>query len=202
MICIPIREKSLSKVLAQIKKVGKKADLLEIWIDEIKDLDCGKIFKATKKPMIFKIVKRLDLVGEILDKVAYMDLDIKTEQKVLNQVKKSKTKLIISFHDFARTPSQKKLEEIVTKEFQKGADISKVATLAKSVEDNVKMLSLFTKFRNKKIIAICMGEKGKISRIGGLILGSYVNYASAEKGKETAKGQMTIEEIKQIKKWH
>jgi len=201
MICIPIREKSLSKVLEQIQAGSKKADLLEIWIDEINDPDLNKIFKATKTPMIFKITQRPEIIPEIIGKVAYVDLDIRTNKKFLNQVKNSKTKLIISFHDFAKTPSQKKLEEIIEEEFKKGADIAKVATMATTTDDNVKILSLFTKFKDKKIIAICMGKKGEASRIGGLILGSYVNYASIKKGKGTAKGQLTIDEINQITKW-
>jgi len=48
----------------------------------------------------------------------------------------------------------------------------KIATFANSAEDNLKILKLisYAKKTNRKIIALCMGEEGKISRIIGALL--------------------------------
>ena len=49
-----------------------------------------------------------------------------------------------------------------------------------------------------KIIAFCMGEQGKISRVMAPLLGSYLTYASLNKGEESAPGQLTVKEIKEV----
>ena len=62
------------------------------------------------------------------------------------------------------------------------------------------MLGLIPYARNKgqAIIALCMGEKGRVSRVMAPLLGAYLSYASLEKGAESAPGQLTIEEMNQI----
>jgi len=45
------------------------------------------------------------------------------------------------------------------------------------------------------IIAVSMGEYGKISRILGPLLGSYLTFAAPAKGREAAPGQLTVEEL-------
>jgi 3-dehydroquinate dehydratase type I len=52
----------------------------------------------------------------------------------------------------------------------------------------------------REIIAFCMGEKGGLSRIAAPLLGSYLSYASLEKGAESAPGQFTAAEMKRILK--
>jgi 3-dehydroquinate dehydratase len=43
-----------------------------------------------------------------------------------------------------------------------------------------------------------MGEKGRISRVMAPLLGSYLSYASLDTGAESAPGQLTIAEMRQI----
>lgn len=202
MICIPIHEKNMIDTLAQIKKAAGKADLIEIWVDDIKGLDLKKLLKSTKKRLILKAVRKLTVLKEAIGKVAFIDIDIKTTPKIIKELTGTKTQLIISFHDHKRTPTQKQLEQKIEKAFKLGADIAKVATSARTERDNVKVLSLLTKFSDKKIIATCMGEKGRLGRIIGLIMGSYISYAASSEKTRTAKGQLTIEEVKKIVKWH
>jgi 3-dehydroquinate dehydratase-1 len=48
------------------------------------------------------------------------------------------------------------------------------------------------------IIAVSMGDAGKISRVVAPLLGAYLTYASLRKGKESAPGQLSFEEVKRI----
>jgi 3-dehydroquinate dehydratase type I len=98
------------------------------------------------------------------------------------------------------TPGLKTLRKKMIDGYKAGADIVKIVTFAKKMEDNLKVLGLIPYAQKKglKIIAFCMGEKGKISRIMAPMLGSYLTYASLDKGEESAPGQMTVEEIKQV----
>jgi 3-dehydroquinate dehydratase type I len=81
-----------------------------------------------------------------------------------------------------------------------GADVTKIVTFANSWEDNLSTLSLipFAKERRRKIVAFCMGEKGKISRIFSPFLGAAWTYASLNRNRVSAPGQLTVRELKDI----
>ncbi|HRR42321.1 MAG TPA: type I 3-dehydroquinate dehydratase, partial [Syntrophales bacterium] len=81
-----------------------------------------------------------------------------------------------------------------------GADIVKVVTTARTPEDNLKVLRLIPYARRKglEIIAFCMGDKGRISRVASPILGSFLSFASLERGEESAPGQMTVDEMRLV----
>src|SRR5262249_46574426 len=48
------------------------------------------------------------------------------------------------------------------------------------------------------VIPIAMGESGKWTRILGLAHGAFLTYASLETGKETASGQITVDEMHDV----
>ena len=77
-----------------------------------------------------------------------------------------------------------------------GADIAKVAFQANDYKDVINLMSvLLENVVGIPIIAVSMGEYGKISRILGPLLGSYLTFASPAKGREAAPGQLTVEEL-------
>jgi 3-dehydroquinate dehydratase len=47
-----------------------------------------------------------------------------------------------------------------------------------------------------KLVCFCMGEAGKVSRLLSPMFGAFFTFASLEQGAETAKGQMSIGEMK------
>jgi 3-dehydroquinate dehydratase type I len=110
--------------------------------------------------------------------------------------------LIISSHDFSGTPLEKALINKFNACRKLGGDIVKIVTHAHAADDNLRVLGLIPYARNKeqKIIALCMGEQGKISRVMAPLLGAYWSYASLEKGAESAPGQLTTEEMRLIYK--
>jgi len=124
------------------------------------------------------------------------------KKKGLEDIRKhgDQTKLIVSHHDFNGTPPESKLQNILNECVGRGAHIVKIATFANSAEDNLTILKLIThaKKMNQEIIALCMGEKGKISRIMAPYFGSYLSFASLAKGTESAPGQLTVEEMREI----
>jgi 3-dehydroquinate dehydratase type I len=81
-----------------------------------------------------------------------------------------------------------------------GAHIVKICTYARAMEDNLQVLGLipYARKKGRTIIAFCMGEKGRISRVMAPLLGSYLSYASLDKGSESAPGQLTIAEMREI----
>lgn len=106
-------------------------------------------------------------------------------------------KPIISFHDFNETPSIRKMKKILQYELAEGAEVCKIVTTAKKVEDNLTVLNFLQKVSRKaKVVCFAMGPLGKPSRLLSPIFGGFFTIASLEHGGETAPGQMTIQELR------
>jgi 3-dehydroquinate dehydratase type I len=113
---------------------------------------------------------------------------------------KRRTQVILSSHDFRKTPSQKELQRLFDQMVGLGADVIKIVSFARSWADNLTILSLLpmAKTRKQKIVAFCMGEKGKVSRFFSSMLGAAWTYASLSKVKSSAPGQLTVKELKDV----
>jgi 3-dehydroquinate dehydratase type I len=222
MICIPICASTQEAALVQMAKGAPLADVLELRIDQIRDLDLEQLMNG-KQTKILVTNRRGDEGGafagnerervELLKAAValgadYVDIEARTEQHLIRelvaQIEKHnhRTKWICSSHDFSETPSEKVLQKIFNTCSRIGADVVKIATHAHEMEDNVRVLGLIPYARNKgqAIIALCMGEQGRISRVMAPLVGSYWSYAALEKGAESAPGQLTIEEMRLIYK--
>jgi len=73
----------------------------------------------------------------------------------------------------------------------------KIVTYANDITDNIRIFELL-KSAKVPTISFCMGELGYISRILISKFGGFLTFASLEKGKESAPGQLTISELSNI----
>jgi len=215
-VCIPIVETTVGKALIAIKEVYRWADLIELRADYLKRGKLAPLLENRGKPFIVTNRrkeeggkykggerKRLSVLQEAMDLGAdYIDVELATERSSLQGFIKNKrgTQVILSFHDFRRTPSLKELQKLFDQMVRQGADVIKIVSFARSWEDNLSVLSLIplAKARKQEIVAFCMGEKGKLSRIFSPFLGAAWTYASLNKVKASAPGQMTVKEMKEI----
>src|SRR5216683_4294965 len=128
-----------------------------------------------------------------------LDVELQTASKckpgqLLNL--RSRAALILSYHDFRAT---KKLEEILEKMRKYPADFYKVVSTATTLADNVTMIKFLAKESDKhSLIGMSMGEQGIISRVLGVRAGSVFTFASAGVGEETAPGQVTAQELRNV----
>ena len=221
-LCIPLQAKNLFSLSQKIIKARKKADIIEIWLDQLSIFNFSEIKKNTKKPLIFvnKAVQekgswqgsekeRIGLLIKSLEiKPAYIDIGIHTSPALIKKLLSAKmkiaptTKIIISHHNFNHTPSQTELWKIVNKAKELGADIVKIATTAQTLDDNLVIFNLLAKARQDRIplIALCMGRQGRISRMLGSVFGSYLTYAAIDRSSLTAPGQLVVEEMENIQR--
>ncbi|MFC1691334.1 type I 3-dehydroquinate dehydratase [Nanoarchaeota archaeon] len=213
MICVPIVENNVDDAIKQMEKSAKIADIVEFRADFIEDIDEEKleqVIKQRKIPIIVTIKmdgeggqfkgteqERLKLLKKAIElKAEYVDIDhdSKSAEELIKN--KNKTKIIASFHDFKKTDETavKALEKIVVLE----ADVAKIVTYANDITDNVRIFEIIEAAKNAhiEIIGLCMGELGKISRVLSIKLGALLTFASSETGKESAPGQLTVEELK------
>jgi 3-dehydroquinate dehydratase type I len=215
-ICIPIVETTMGDALIAIKEANRLADLIELRVDYLRNVKLVLLLQHRKRPFIVtnrkkeeggqykgEERKRLGLLQEAIDLGAdYIDVELTTERSWLRDLLRNKrgTQVILSFHDFRRTLSLKELQRLFDQMIQLGANVIKIVPFARSWEDNLSILSLipFAKEKRQKIVAFCMGEKGKPSRIFSPLLGAVWTYASLNQSRISAPGQLTARELTNI----
>jgi 3-dehydroquinate dehydratase/shikimate dehydrogenase len=146
------------------------------------------------------IASQLDILGKAAAAGCQLvDVELQTAQKCKpEQLQKlrSRSALILSFHDFRGT---KKLDETLEKMRAFPADFYKVVGTAATLSDNVSMIQfLGRESDNHSIIGLCMGEQGIISRVLGVRAGSVFTFAAVSPGEETAPGQVTAQELRSV----
>ena len=213
--CVSIGEKNPKKVKSVLKKALSKSDYAEIRFDFLKKSDVPIVLEDIKKNLsrcictlrpksegglfVGKEDERKSILRLIAEYNPYLlDVEFNTiqkDKKLATYLKKSKSKLLISWHDFKKTPNESQLRTKFNK-MKKFSDVVKIVTVAKSVSDASRLLSLYSVKSKSKTIAFCMGEQGKFSRILCLHLGSPFTYVSL--GKAIAPGQFSVDEIKSL----
>jgi len=215
-LCIPIVETTVEKALIAIQEVNRWADLIELRVDYLKRVELAPLLENRHKPLIVTNRrkeeggkykgderKRLSVLQEAIDLGSdYVDVELATERSLLRGLirDKGRTQVILSFHNFQRTPSLKELQKLCGRMIRLEADVIKIVPFARAWEDNLTILSLipYARERRQKIVAFCMGEKGKISRVFSPFLGAAWTYASLNRSRASASGQLTVGEMREI----
>ena len=114
----------------------------------------------------------------------------------------SSAKIIISYHNVKGTPSLARLKKIFLQCREFKPAVVKIVTYARKPEDNLKVLGLIPYARKylQEIIALCMGDEGRISRVVAPFLGNFLGFATLQQGTQSAPGQLTASEMRQINK--
>ncbi len=146
------------------------------------------------------IASQLDVLGKAAAAgCQLLDIEVQTAAKCKpEQLQKlrSRAALVLSFHDFRGT---KKLDETLEKMLTYPADYYKVVSTATALTDNVSMIKFLAHQGDKhSLVSMCMGEQGIISRVLGVRAGSVFTFASASAGEETAPGQVTAQELRNV----
>jgi 3-dehydroquinate dehydratase/shikimate dehydrogenase len=146
------------------------------------------------------IVSQLEILNKaIMAGCQMIDVELQTATKCKpEQLQKLRGRagLILSFHDFRAT---KKLEETLERMLAYPADFYKVVSTATTLADNVTMIKFLTREGDRhSLVGMCMGEQGVVSRVLGVRAGSAFTFASAGAGQETAPGQITAQELRNV----
>jgi 3-dehydroquinate dehydratase/shikimate dehydrogenase len=146
------------------------------------------------------IASQLDLLGKAsASGCQLVDVELQTALKCKpEQLQKLRTRaaLILSFHDFRGT---KKLGETLEKMRAFPADFYKVVSTATMLADNISIIKFLSSEGDRSsLVAMAMGEQGIISRVLGVRAGSVFTFASVSAGEETAPGQVTAQELRNV----
>ena len=213
--CISIGEDTPKKIRAKLKVALKKSDYVEIRLDFLKSEEVPKTLEIIKKDLN-KVVctlrpkteggkftgnekERISIIKLIAEYNPFLlDIEFNTLNKnkeLFKYLKSTKTKLLVSWHDFKKTQKNADLKNKI-KQMSKFSNNVKIVSTAKSTDDSTRMLELYKNKGKNNLISFAMGDFGRISRILCLYLGSPYTYVSL--GKAIAPGQFSVDEVKKI----
>lgn len=203
-ICLSIGNIGFEEVLQLLQKVDLaeiRMDLLGFTDEQYKAIfqSHRNIIATFRSPEGDYLKLSMMMALAIEGGCAYVDIDVLTPDSYRNALVQAAqckgVKVILSYHNYTETPSAEKLNSLVDELFLLGANIAKVACVAGAVADCARMLSLYENYDN--LVAFCMGEMGKVTRLASPLLGAPFTYASVN-GMQTAAGQMEYNDIKLI----
>jgi len=213
--CVSIAEKTPYKIKQTLKIALKKSDYAEVRFDFLKIEQIPEALETIKKDLN-KIVCTLrpkteggKFPGNEKERIAILKLiaeynpflldvefnTLKRNSTLVRYLKSTKTKLLVSWHDFKKTPSSAELKKKMNQMTKFSSNV-KIVSTAKSTDDSNRMLKLYSKKGRNSLISFAMGDLGRISRILCLYLGSPYTYVSL--GKAVAPGQFSVDEVKKI----
>jgi 3-dehydroquinate dehydratase type I len=215
-ICVPIKEKDPKKMKKRLLEASKKADLAEIWLDQLKGPDLKKLLLKAPLPVLAACKRKREqgsftgsyqaqadlLQGAIKNGAKYIDIPLfmpeNMNKKIVQYARKNRCKVIISHHDFEKTPSYVEMLKIAEKMAKRGADVVKIAVHNKSLQNAVEVIAVGKYLQGQKTphILIGMGQKGRLTRILTPTLGGEMMFAVLDKKRQTAQGQLTVDELK------
>jgi len=164
----------------RIDALYQKLEIDEIkeYITEIRALDIYALLATIRENKeIFNDVK-LQLFDEIIPLVDIIDIEIESEinKKVINTAKTDEKIVIVSFHDYEKTPTKERMQMIIEESLKLHADIVKLAVTVSNKEDLLNIINVTAEAKDVNLVTLGMGEYGKISRIILPVFGSIMAY--------------------------
>ncbi|MCX7965010.1 MAG: type I 3-dehydroquinate dehydratase [Syntrophorhabdaceae bacterium] len=208
MICVSLDERysiDFLKSLVGIEFAEIRMDRMRLSDNDIYDIfSQPKQLIATCRPGYLNEMTRKDYLLKAIDAGAtYVDIELESDSKfkksIMESARKKTCKVIISYHNYKKTPSQDVLYGIIKLCFAEGADITKIACQVSSSTDAARLIGILgsSEFENR-LIVIGMGAKGRLVRVITPFIGGLFTYASFEAGKETAEGQLNFTHLAEI----
>ena len=226
-ICAIVLGESEGEILELAQRSNtEKCDLIEfrvdhyeyaLEIDRVKGL-LRRLRKTAKKPIIFTFRtakeggKRecsheyyrqlLTMVAEnsLCEIIDVEDSSIVGDRKLVEDLKELGAYVILSRHDFTKTPDRDEIMKIFMDMERRGADIIKVAYMPLNKKDVLNLMSaaeeMTSNYASCPVITISMGQLGMVTRVLGEFIESAVTFASITKA--SAPGQINVEGIERV----
>ncbi|WP_297610297.1 type I 3-dehydroquinate dehydratase [uncultured Sutterella sp.] len=109
-------------------------------------------------------------------------------------------KVIMSNHDFHKTPAKEEIVRRLTKMQELGADVPKIALMPESKADVLTVLAatleVSEKIADRPIITMSMSKTGVISRLAGEVFGSAATFGAVQKA--SAPGQISVTDLRTV----
>lgn len=226
LICVPITAKTEAELKRQLAEVIKTAPHMIEWradfFEQLPNFQAviqmvNMIKKTTEIPLLFTIRsekeggERIDLAEaekvELLQMICQetsidlIDYEVENDRSFVtlihNSAKENGVELILSYHNFSKTPKSEQLIEIAKKMEGSGAHVAKLAVMPRTQSDVTRLLDITSQIDallSIPVITMSMGELGVISRIIGWAYGSQLTFAVGV--ESSAPGQVPVHKLK------
>lgn len=193
----------------------KGVAILELRIDLFSSFDFGfiiqqiELYKTLNMPLLLTIrtqidrgmfnlseANRKDLFIKIIPYFDIVDIELtatEINKEVSKSCKEAGKLLLVSNHNFDRTPDDSELNSQVQQALELEADFVKLAFFAQNEKDVTRMLHLIEMNRKHHLIGISMGPIGTISRLVAPLFGSPITYTSLS----PVYGQISLDDLVQ-----
>ena len=188
-------------------------DLLELRVDAFANREAD-LFRAAQKlapPLIVTVrhpdegganselttVDRCRLFEQFLPLATFIDVELRSLRALAAIIAKAHALgvgVILSSHDFQKTPADRRLQELLRAGQLANADILKIAAQTESPGDLARLLALFELRRRPRLSVMGMGALGKVSRLLFARAGSVLNYGYL--GEPQVSGQWSAKLLK------
>ena len=166
-------------------------------------LQAPEITAQSREIKAMQIAER-KLVRAIEAGARYVDVELEAPKQMSKRVRSAAhengTVFVRSYHDFEGTDSLEALKAIVEKCHYHGADMVKIVTTANSEADAQRVLALYDwyakEFPQGGLVAFCMGEEGRQSRLDCIGKGAPYTYAALSADEAAAPGQWPADEMR------
>lgn len=226
-ICVPMTSRMLDELLKEVSDIKKtKADIVEWRVDYFADVDQPELVVAAAQqirkalgdiPLLFTFRSKKEGGEREMDSGEYVKLNIRLAEsgyvdavdmelftgddeckRVIETAHNHKVTVIMSSHDFDKTPAQEDIESRLFKMRKLGADIPKIALMPKSTEDILTVLKATSHVAQKlsaecPIITMSMGALGAVSRVAGEVFGSCMTFGTVKQA--SAPGQIEADRL-------
>lgn len=224
-ICVPVVETTTEKIIQQIQEL-QNCDLIELRIDFYENIHDLKqvhelllqVRQQTNLPLLltYRSLKEgghiqlsdqeyLSLVQTACQSgcIDIVDIELESGNMLVYQLveiaHQNHVKVLMSYHDFEKTPTVMEMKERLEKMEIMGADICKIAVMPFSYKDVIQLLNTTMEMSQRltrPLVTMSMGKIGKITRIVGEPVGSSITFASV--GQSSAPGQLTLEDMQTL----
>ena len=217
--CCVVVGSSINAFLGNLAVAQSKCNFCELRVDYIKKMSKNTIDKIAENISTNSIFtcrnvanggnfsgtiqeqKELIKYAMSLEKFAYFDIDFSQINDWKNELNDEKKpyKIILSHHDFSRCLPYQKCIKMIDKMFESGADVAKIACKINSANSIFTMLKVLQKYKNenKNVIFAPMTDD-KIVRVLASKYGSWTNFVCLNDKKNTARGQIKIDDYNKI----
>ena len=226
-IIVPLMGKNEENLLLEIREILQtEPDIVEWRVDVLEEVENIAAVKQTLSvirkelhpiPLLFTFRSHREGGNKIITDAYYKQLleevsqtndvdllDVELFSPHVNEIvetaKNNHVTIVMSNHDFEKTPAKEEIVWRLIKMQELGAHIPKIAVMPKTPEDVLTLLdatyTMHTLHADRPIITMSMASTGLISRIAGETFGSAATFGS---GKEaSAPGQIPVDQLRNV----
>lgn len=227
LICVPLTGATQTELEEQLEKILPQApDMLEWRADFFKDLaNQQAVIKMihymkgkTDIPLLFTIRSeneggekvtlsesaKVELIHAVSERTAVdiIDYEVSNDSKFVQQLRdvsrKNGQQLILSYHNFVKTPDNNQLVALAKQMAAYDADVAKLAVMPSGRKDVYRLLEVTREIDDSltiPVVTMAMGEVGALSRVIGWAYGSALTFGVGV--ASSAPGQIAVSELRQ-----